>query len=110
MPTEKWRKENIDKMRLYRRKWYYKNQKQEIKKETTEWLKKYKLTLSCEKCGESEPCCLDFHHLNPKEKETNIGGIAGKGWSKERIIKEIKKCKILCSNCHRKVHNNIIKL
>lgn len=63
----------------------------------------------CVVCGEKELVCLDFHHINPSDKNFDIG----KQFhikATETIIKEISKCVVLCANCHRKVHAGIIKL
>ena len=63
----------------------------------------------CIICGEKELVCLDFHHLDSSEKDFGIGKqFHIKQFSK--IEEEIKKCVVLCANCHRKVHANIIKL
>lgn len=70
-----------------------------------------KLQLKCQKCEENHISCLDFHHLDPKEKEGNISSMVK--YSLKKIKKEIEKCIILCSNCHRKLHwdnNRIEKL
>lgn len=60
------------------------------------------LKLSCSKCSENHPACLDFHHLG--NKESNVGEMVNLGRSKKRILQEIAKCIVLCSNCHRKLH------
>ncbi|MEL0011655.1 MAG: HNH endonuclease, partial [Bacteroidota bacterium] len=60
----------------------------------------------CEMCGESHPAALDFHHRDPSEKDTNLASVVGMGWSRDRIIREINKCDVICSNCHRKLHWN----
>jgi len=62
----------------------------------------FKKTLSCTKCGENHPACLDFHHEND-DKEYNVSSMI---WShsRKKIQKEIDKCLVLCSNCHRKHH------
>lgn len=63
----------------------------------------------CLLCGEDELCCLDLHHLDPDSKEMNIGDvILHKPWDKLKA--ELDKCVVLCSNCHRKVHANLITL
>ncbi|WNL63194.1 hypothetical protein [Citrobacter phage Tr1] len=31
-------------------------------------------------------------------------------WKKEKLIAEIKKCVLLCSNCHREVHAGLLVL
>ncbi|HEX5186504.1 MAG TPA: hypothetical protein VFV86_06400 [Nitrososphaeraceae archaeon] len=61
----------------------------------------------CEKCGYNK-CMevLDFHHLDPNQKEFNISNFGRmKGFTKlDQVIEEIKKCVVLCSNCHREFH------
>lgn len=74
--------------------------------EQGEWLKSLKT--KCIVCNEAEPVCLDFHHINPEEKEFTIGKHRNK--SKENLLKEISKCVCLCANCHRKVHAGLINL
>lgn len=63
-----------------------------------------KHTLSCEICKEDHYACLQFHHINPKEKEMAISLTANLGWSFKRIEKEMAKCRVLCANCHFKLH------
>ena len=54
--------------------------------------------------NETKACDFDFHHLNPKEKDVNFEIIRWKDW--ETITKELDKCVILCSNCHRIRHSD----
>jgi hypothetical protein len=61
----------------------------------------WKKTLSCSKCSENHPACLEFHHLDPTKKEFVISAIKT---SKKKLTEELKKCIVLCSNCHRKLH------
>lgn len=58
----------------------------------------------CKICGlESNMVAVyDFHHRDPLEKEGNIGRLVSKNW--EDLRKEIEKCDLLCSNCHRILH------
>jgi len=83
---------------------YYKNKVSSRKKNLHMWFQNYKKNLSCKMCGENFLACLDFHHLNESEKDFNVAYMALSGYSKERIKKEIDKCIVLCSNCHRKLH------
>lgn len=69
-------------------------------REIQAWLKAYKETQSCERCGESSSVALDFHHL--RDKEVLISRAPSLGWSIKRIQAEIAKCIVLCANCHRK--------
>lgn len=57
----------------------------------------------CSECGYNDCiAAFDFHHKNPLEKDYTIKNISSCGW--EKIEKEILKCILLCSNCHRKHH------
>lgn len=95
-----------------RKQWYTKYKQQIINKnilnknKNITWFENYKKDKKCSICGESHPACLDFHHLDPNIKEFNIGIIVRSTYSIKKIIKEINKCIILCSNCHRKLHYN----
>ncbi len=51
----------------------------------------------CEKCKESRPVCLEFHHM--WEKEFSLS--KSKDYSLKHIQNEISKCQVLCSNCHK---------
>jgi 5-methylcytosine-specific restriction endonuclease McrA len=60
----------------------------------------------CEICGYSK--CLDaleFHHLNSRNKDF---GISAKGYTRswKKVKNELKKCRLLCANCHREVHSS----
>ena len=99
-----------DKQKRNQKEWFQKNKQRMADKqrqqrwEIRRWLREEILpTVSC-KCGESHPSCLDFHHRNPDEKEIAIGDVDNRKWSKEKILKEIAKCDVLCANCHRKHH------
>jgi predicted HNH restriction endonuclease len=55
----------------------------------------------CVLCGYDKcPSALDFHHLDPMEKDFVIS--AKTTW--EAIEPELKKCALVCANCHREVH------
>ena len=65
--------------RKYDREWYKKNKEKRYKL-NRKWqikqqdnFKKFKATLKCAHCSENDPICLEFHHLNPNEKEMAIG-------------------------------------
>ncbi len=59
---------------------------------------------ACKDCKqEYHPSVYDLHHRNPEEKDNNFKSMLHWSWSK--IEKEIEKCDLLCSNCHRIRHN-----
>ena len=100
--------------RAYDRAWYAKMSeerkahKYDVQKkrriELSEWFAEFKLTLKCSKCSESHIACLDFHHAESSKKESTVANAISGGWSKERVMREVEKCIVLCSNCHRKMH------
>lgn len=58
----------------------------------------------CEICG-YDKClnALDFHHRNPEEKEFNLNS-ANYTRPLDVLYKEVDKCILVCSNCHREIH------
>jgi predicted HNH restriction endonuclease len=89
---------------------HYKNNSESYKKRShinktkeRDKIKKIKEGLRCSVCGEDRWWTLDFHHLDNSKKEFNISdglGIA----SLKKVKKELEKCIVLCSNCHRDLH------
>ena len=65
-------------------------------------LNEYKASRSCKKCGENRFYLLDFHHINPDEKDYGIARRAHTNLS--TLMPEINKCVVLCANCHREFH------
>lgn len=57
----------------------------------------------CQLCG-YDKCItsLEFHHLNPNEKDFGISTYSNLKW--ETIISEVNKCIMVCANCHREIH------
>jgi hypothetical protein len=76
-----------------------------ITKERRERFKEFKRTQKCSWCGEAHESCIEFHHRDPSEKDFQISSISHYPWN--TIMEEIKKCDVLCSNCHRKTHFNL---
>ena len=77
------------------------------KRQQIQWYRDLKASLECEKCGFKHPAAIDFHHIDPKTKEFSIGSELYNGKSIESIKEEMKKCIVLCANCHRIEHWNI---
>ena len=70
---------------------------------TWKWFLDYRQSCKCAVCGESHWATLDFHHIDPKTKIASVPTIACKG-TLSGLQREIEKCVVLCSNCHRKLH------
>ena len=63
----------------------------------------------CSGCGYNKhPSALEFHHKDPSQKDFSISSVANKSW--KSIVEEVKKCVLLCSNCHRIEHGDRYKL
>lgn len=59
----------------------------------------------CADCrGVFPPAVYDFHHLDPSEKEYNLGDVIRRKRNREVIADELSKCVLLCANCHRIRH------
>lgn len=63
----------------------------------------------CQICGYSK-ChrTLHFHHVNPKSKDFSFTGIAYIDWIE--IENELKKCILVCANCHGEIHANVTSI
>lgn len=115
MATAQWYWDNREKMREHRKKWYDNNKESEREKakvrqkqrriDFNKWYYEYKSSLSCIECGFSHPAALDFHHRDKSDKEFNPSKMRDYT-NKERFLKEIEKCDVLCANCHRILHYN----
>lgn len=73
------------------------------------WRRRTKQKLVEYKGGKCSECdydkcieALQFHHLDPMEKDFTIGG---KSWSFEKLKAEADKCILLCANCHIELHS-----
>ncbi len=107
---KKWREDNAEKCREANRKCHAKTpevgrrrgKRNRVKQK--EFLSIIKLHYGCQNpnCEFKEKVldyCLDFHHINPKEKEFNLSKVSTR--KIEILIREINKCCILCCFCHR---------
>lgn len=55
----------------------------------------------CGICGESDPTVLQFDHVDPAKKQTEISKMQKMHVKSLYALKEeIRKCRILCANCH----------
>lgn len=98
--------------RIYDRIWRSKNPDKVKNWDTSKyWLKKglnyhildmIKSESGCIDCGERNILCLDFDHRDSSCKAFMISREIDK--SLHRLLSEVEKCDVRCSNCHRKRH------
>ncbi len=60
----------------------------------------------CVVCGYARCiAALEFHHISEDGKDFNI---SHKCLSFEKLMPELDKCILVCSNCHREIHAGLI--
>jgi len=66
------------------------------------FVNRYRKFVKCEVCGEKRWYLLEFHYNGDKEYDVSM--MVSKRLSIKRIKEEIRKCQVLCCNCHREWH------
>ena len=103
-----------NKRRAYQREYhkrYYLDNAEKYKKKAKRWNKsqrkwarefisRVKSFSHCVDCGQSDSRVLDFDHVYG-EKIGNVSDMVNGSYSIGAIKKEIRKCEVRCSNCHR---------
>jgi len=69
---------------------------------------------SCQLCGYrgENNACLDFHHIDPSLKTFSFSAYFNKPCSidgdlidsREKVLAEVRRCKVVCRNCHALIH------
>lgn len=104
MARTKRKKKRTKPVRLNKRKYNANEQRAFRRRETRITSMRYLAENGCEECGQRDPRVLEYDHKEPKKKHRNVGRliIDGFGWSSPTLKREVRKCRVLCSNCHRK--------
>ena len=94
-----------------KRPWRYKEISKARKEKVVSFVREFKSERGCYACGYNRhPEALDLHHLDPSSKEYSISTLISNRVCEDVIIKELEKCIVLCSNCHRELHAGHIAL
>lgn len=80
---------------------YYKEKAAKYRIDRRKEFNKFKEGLKCSICGESRWWVLDFHHVDGTTKEKEVVNLVE---SPRKLKEELKKCIVLCANCHRDLH------
>jgi hypothetical protein len=107
------RRSDPEARRAYTR-WHYRQNKQAYKAravahrraagaEIMQFITRFKMDNPCIDCGEGDPVVLDFDHRPGEIKSFTIGSKRMSGMCLAAIQKEIEKCDVRCSNCHRRM-------
>jgi hypothetical protein len=73
----------------------------------------YKYICGCTICGYKHSDALDLHHIDKTQKVESVSIMLnqiGTKYSMQDVKEEIRKCAVLCANCHRGVHSGRIVL
>lgn len=80
---------------------YYKSKAKTYRQRKHEEFDNLRKSLKCSICGEDRYYCLDFHHIDPSEKETEVTNLIE---APNKLKEELEKCIVVCANCHRELH------
>jgi len=93
----------------------YSDRAEYLKKAVDKRRKKIKSMAVAQKGGKCQFCgydrcagALEFHHLDPNGKDFGLGqnGLT-RSW--ERTKRELEKCVLICSNCHKEIHAGLLQ-
>ncbi len=90
----KYHDEYLVRAKLYREK---------IRKEYRDGMTEYLRDKSCEVCGESDTVVLEFDHIDRTTKSFGVSQAVRLGRRWNLVLEEIKKCRIVCANCHKRI-------
>lgn len=63
------------------------------------------------KCGYNKCVdALELHHIDPSKKEFSFGNVRVSPYNLGKLLPELKKCLLLCANCHREYHAGLLDL
>lgn len=111
---KKYYEENKEAYKAYNKKWYEENKEAKLEKgryriqRNRDALKEYLGgKFKCKHCGFEYPTSapFDFHHIDPNDKEGNIGRLIQ--GSLEKLLREAAKCIFLCKTCHAIEHERL---
>jgi len=96
------------------RAWYYENKykatgkskKKGFEKRNKDFIQRIKKMSKCCKCGLGhKPYLLEFHHLDPSTKYKSVTDLQFNAYGINKIKDEIRKCVMICRNCHMEFHH-----
>lgn len=66
---------------------------------------------SCCVCGYNKcQASLALHHLDPSQKDFNFSDVRASPKSWTLIVLELRKCILVCHNCHNEIHSNVTNI
>lgn len=68
------------------------------------WAAAYKRSAGCSRCQITDERCLQFHHTAPGSKTASVSALITHCHPADEVVEEVKRCAVLCANCHRIEH------
>ena len=98
VPLEQWLSpESLKKQKIRKAK-----QKKENSEANRAFIKRYKSIYGCSVCGYKKSLsALHFHHMHSKKFPLS----QMHGYSRKSVKEEIRKCILVCANCHSEIHD-----
>lgn len=79
---------------------YYIAKNRSVVRDLEEMVRTIKNSTPCMDCGNQHPYyVMDFDHRDSSDKDFCIA--TKRNWGRKKLLKEISKCDVVCSNCHR---------
>lgn len=94
-------KKGASKRPIYQCKKCYNKRIRDRKAFVTTQIHEYLYQHHCVDCGESDIVVLHFDHVRGK-KSYDISTMINSAYSLKRIFEEIRKCDVVCANCHHR--------
>lgn len=79
--------------------------KQNLRAKRQQWLDSFRKNTKCISCEFKDYRALEFHHLHDKKFNISVG-LCKDHLSLKCIEKELSKCVVICTNCHKLLHNS----
>jgi hypothetical protein len=74
------------------------------------WIDSIKLSKRCAICGYARcPEALHLHHIYKKNNKNESIGLLKRTGSNQELKEELRKCVVLCANCHTEFHHGYLK-
>ena len=65
----------------------------------------------CQCCGyDTCDSALAFHHIDPSQKDLAFGSIRANPKNWNSVVEELRKCILVCHNCHSEIHAGVRQL
>lgn len=79
-----------------------KSSRPQLRDRNRAWIHEHKSGRPCSDCQQMFPAiCMDFDHLDGATKVASIARLVMNFSSIEKLEEEIRKCELVCANCHR---------